>query len=253
MASYRYRTEVPAKHIGASINGGHAEIAVFSKPFPEDVDLAKQCKESGAKVVVDLCDPHTSLKHYQEIIALADHVVVASEWARENIFPNSVVIPDPYEFEEIEPHCHGEKYLWFGHKTNLKDMDKWRYLPNLRIVSGPFEDVPEGITFYSPENLRRALIEADFTLFPSRAGAEYKSPNRLLNALRMGTFPICHPVPSYKEFRDFVWVGDMLEGLRWSRHQDNLNDLIKEGQDYIRDRFSPQTIGELWRDFLSSI
>lgn len=253
MASYRYRVEVPAKHIGAQINEGFAEIAVFSKPYPEDVELAKQAKEAGAKIVADICDPHFNLSHYREIVELSDVRVVPTEYMR-NYLPDAHVIPDPYEFEELRAHADGDRVLWFGHRVNLKDVQKWAKMPNLRIVSGPFEETPEGITEYSPENLRKALSEDNIAFFPTSEGSEYKSPNRLLNALRMGLFPICHRHPSYTEFRDFCWVGDIREGFTWAKHNRNdLNDLVREGQRYIRDKFSPETVGEKWKDLLSSI
>lgn len=259
MASYRYRTEVPANHIGATINGGEAEIVVFSKPVPEDLEIARIAKDGGAKIITDLCDPHIEDRpHYKEILDLSDLAVCATKVSRRVVseyFPRDIeVIPDPYEFEELPPHCSGDQFLWFGHKSNLKDIQKFMGAENLRIISGPFDVAPEGVTFYSPQNLHRGLSEADFTLFPTSQGSEYKSNNRLLNAIRMGTFPICSYHPSYDEFKDMVWVGPLSEAFKWTRHhKSELNDLILQAQDYIKDRYSPEAIGERWKSLLESI
>lgn len=257
MASYRYRTQVPAEYCNAHINesgGEPAEIVVFSKPYPEDVELARQAKENGAKVVVDLCDPHLHLEHYQEILKHADAKVVASEWSRDHMVPGAVYIPDPYEFEVREPHADGDQYIWFGHRTNIKDVEYWARMPNLTIVSGPYNEEPKGVIPYTPETLRKELISANIALLPTRVGAEYKSNNRLVNAIRMGIFAVCQRHPSYEEFKDFIWVGDVRTGMRWAKHhQSELNDLVAEAQGYIEKKYSPEAVGERWKDFLSSI
>lgn len=53
MASYRYRTQIPAEYLNASINCREAEIVVFSKPTVEDVEFAKGLKGQGVVVVID--------------------------------------------------------------------------------------------------------------------------------------------------------------------------------------------------------
>jgi len=125
-------------------------------------------------------------------------------------------------------------------------------LPNLRIITGP--KTIEGTTPYSPENLLRGFREAHKVLLPTRAGVEYKSPNRLLESLRMGLFPICGDLPAYKEFKRFIWTGEIWTGLRWTKHfRSDLNDLAYEGQDYIRDRYSPERIAKLWLEVCESV
>ncbi len=251
MASYRYRTKVPAEHLGARINGGPADIAVFSKPMKGDKEIAEQVKEHGGCVVVDICDPHS----YDEILQYADMVVCPTKVMQEHIWVayerEAHVVPDPWEFEEVAPHANGIELLWFGHETNLQDIYPWRTL-NMRVVTGP-QTIP-GTTFYSPENLHRALTEANMVLLPSRPAAVYKSPNRLLNAVRMGCFPVCDEHPAYEEFREWVWASGVGHGLKWAKHyKEDLNDLVRGCQDYIRDRYSPKTVGEQWKELLDSI
>ncbi len=255
MASYRYRVKIPSENIEGfdiSINGGEAQIIVFSKPQIDDIELARAYK-GKVHIIVDFCDDHFLHPQlgaiYQEMYQLADSVVCCSEFLAAKL--DAEYIPDPYEFNEVKPHAQGENLVWFGSQTNIRDLDRYRDLPNLRIVSDAQE---EGITHYTEENLERAMLEANKVLIPSRHGAEYKSPNRLINSLRRGLFPIAHPVPSHREFRQFAWVGEIEGGLRWSKaFEDELNDRVREGQDYIRDRFSPKTVGGLWQDLLESI
>lgn len=257
MASYRYRAGIPSKFIeGSTINGGVGEIIVFSKPTLEDVALAEYVKDQGGCIVTDLCDPLVERRpHYRRMLELSNYVVCPTEVSRDLIKPyfdgEITVIPDPYEFEREEPHSTGNKFIWFGHKSNLPDIEPYRTIPDLRIISGPFDKVPDGVTFYSPENLRRGLLEADFCLLPTRPGSEYKSPNRLLNAIQMGVFPICDNHPSYREFRELVWVGSIPTGIKWAKKYAS-NELILKAQYYI-EKYSPERIGEQWRDLLGSI
>ena len=259
-ASYRYRAQVPARHIGCEINQGEAEIVVFSKPIAQDFPILEQAKGKCA-IIVDFCDDHFHHPKlgavYERFLKEADQLVCPTKTMQENILMHPKyggqpvsIIEDPYEFEEMEPHADGEKYLWFGHKQWLSDTDRIKNFKNLTIVTGPGQ--VEGAIEYSPESLRQAMTENNIALFPK--SLPYKSPNRLLNALRMGLFPVCDWHPAYVEFKDFCWVADVYSGRKWAKHfQADLNDLVREGQDYIRDRYSPETIGEKWKSLLGSI
>jgi hypothetical protein len=162
------------------------------------------------------------------------------------------VIPDPYEMEELEPHAFGDQLLWFGHNAGISALNPHRNLQNLTIVTGP--KIEPGMVQYSAEALKAEMTTANIAIFPTIRGHEYKSPNRVINALRMGLFPVCDRHPSYKEFRRFVWQSDIRTGLRWAKEfRQELNGLVRQGQDYIRDRYSPQTIGAQWKQLLESI
>ena len=251
MASYRYRCEIPCKWLNdngveASINQGTAQIVVFAKPYKEDIDLAKQCKDKGATIVFDVTDPHfehsTIGPIYKEMSEIADYLTCSSEYTADKL--NATYIPDPYEFAEIPPHANGNKLVWFGHHVNYHEIEPFKN-EDIRIVTGG--DI-EGTTFYSPTNLVRACTEANIALFPSKV--EYKSPNRIVNALRLGLFPVSQ---QHKEF-DMCWIGNPHTGIRWARHfKHDLNELVSEGQDYIRHRYSPQTIGQKWLDLFAYI
>lgn len=254
MASYRYRAEIPAKQIGATINGGEAEIAVFSKPMAGDMELAESVKSQGCKIVVDICDDHLSGPLYQAMLKLADLVTCGTEEMRRRI-GLGVVIPDPYEEEETAPHTNGNKALWFGHMTNLNDLQAWQpYLSGIdvTVMTGPKKI--QGCELWSLEAQKKALRAHNIVLLPTRKGAEYKTPNRLLNALRSGCFPVCSHHPSYEEFRQFCWLGDPHTAIKWlSEFRTITDELVLEGQEYIRDKYSPERIGRLWQDALASI
>lgn len=253
-ASYRYRARMPAEEIGASLNRMDADIIVISKP--STIQEGEFIKAQGKKLVVDFCDNHFDHPKlgeiYRGLAKIADACVVPTEKMKEYVPHGTIaVIPDPYEMPELEPHAEGDGILWFGHNAGLKALERVPKLA-LTIVTGP--KIAEGMTLWTPESQEKAMRECSISLHPCLKGHEYKSPNRLLNALRMGLFPICDRHPSYVEFRKFVWASDIRTGMAWrSEFRHELNDMVRAGQDYIRDRYSPKTIGAKWRDFLCSV
>lgn len=267
MASYRYRAKIPAEEVGklngfkCGINDGEADIVVFTKPTGDDIALSEKLKADGAKIVFDLSDNHfkTSLANvYKELVEKGDHFVCASDVMRGIIRDHgkdAAVIHDPYEFEEVEPHADGDFFLWFGHYRNFNEMTncmKAMGERKLRVVTGPRE-IPGTIPWSIP-NLRKTFKMSNIVILPTQDGAEYKSPNRLINSIRQGCFAICMHHPAYEEFRDYVWVGDFATGLRWSEaFRDELNERVKAGQDYIREKYSPAAIGKQWAHYLESL
>lgn len=265
-ASYRYRAEIPAQQIGASINGGEGSVYIFSKPTPDDMVLAKECKAEGVKVVVDLGDDH--FRHpvigpiYVEMVKIADALVTPTENMAGRIMKYlgrkaDAIIPDPYEEPLTAPHANGQaQYCWFGGAGNLKDLDPyWDFIKPmpLTIVTGlnprkNFEYVP-----WTPAVQTEQLQKAQIVFLPIRKGVEYKSPNRLVNAIRAGCFVITDFHPSTMEFQRVAWVGNVMTGIKWAQgFHDELNDIVAEGQAYI-EKFSPANVGTQWAQLLNSL
>lgn len=251
-----------AKHNGfkTAINDGEADIVVFSKPNLEELPMAKQAKLDGAKIVVDFADDHFQRDDtYFQFADLADGIVCASTVMRGRIYDyvkkDSVAIPDPYEFDEVEPHAEGDNFLWFGHIGNWQEVvtaADFMGERKLRIVTGP-QQFPNTIP-WSPENLKSAFGMSNIVILPTRPGGEHKSANRLINSLRAGCFPVCMNHPAYEEFKKYVWVGHFPTGLRWvDGFKKDLNSLVAEGQKYISTKYSPEAIGAQWANYLESL
>lgn len=259
MASFRYRAEIPAKELAkygheVSINHGRGQLVIFSKPMADDLELARSIK-GQCHIAVDIADNHFDKGDlYQKMLEIADTVIVPTEVMAGIVSQRTSkapwIIGDPYEFERQSPHADGDKTVWFGNRVNFPDIK-----PYMKYVDRVVTDIDqEGITFYSPENLRRALSEANLCILPTRPGAEYKTANRLINAVQMGLFPICDTHPSYDEFKDFVWTGGIHTGMRWARHfHTDLNSLVRKCQSYIEETYSPAVIGKQWADLCDSI
>lgn len=267
MASYRYRCLIPADSLN-QMNGyqvkineaGEYDTVIFSKPMSEDVTMAKSVKEQGGRVIVDIGDDH--LTHpiigpvYTEMLQLADTLVSPTQEMAERVYRVSgkspLVIPDPFEFPEAMPHAMGNKLLWFGHQNNLKDLKAYKNMLggwDLTIVTGP--DKREGALLWSQESLMYALAQANVVMIPVRKGHEFKSNNRLLNAVRAGCFVVCSQQPSHEEFGSTCWVGPIKAGLDWAKaFQGDLNGLVRQAQQQVTARYHPTVIAQKWAEVL---
>lgn len=256
IASARYRQQVPIRELtklGWEITP-KAETIVVSK-HGWDESILKPYK----KVVYDICDDHLSDEYggfYRKILDRADLAICNSPMMQWRIWQetghSSLIIPDPYEGEEKKAQW-GEGLCWFGHQVNLPDL--FRETKNLRgyglsIVS---QSVMEGITPWSPEAQADALDKCAVVILPT-GKSPCKSANRMIEALRAGKFVVANPLPAYAEFSPFCWIGDIRQGVDWAHaNQDRALDMVKAGQDHIRNRFSPERIGRLWSGVLSSL
>ena len=266
-ASYRYRAAIPAEAIGGTVNGGEAQVLIFSKPTPDDIQLAKDSKADGLKIIFDVGDdlfPHPVWGPvYREMIGLADALVTPTENMSGRLYKYfdrhaDMVIPDPYEEALTTPHANGaERLLWYGHQINLKELSPWMpYLAglDLTVVTGENHSWKADYIRWSPAAQAEQLHRAHLVLIPTRKGTEYKSPNRLVNALRAGCFPVCgDQLPSLFEFKKVAWVGNFTTGLKWAQSEkDHLNDLVAEGQAYV-EKFSPANVGKQWRELIERV
>lgn len=260
MASYRYRVAIPAQQVkphGYEV-ADEGDIVVFSKPSKNTPEHIRICGDTPS--VVDICDDHFDRwPHYAESCRRATRITcptpVMADRIKAATGKEATVIADPYEVDAGKPHGNGSRFIWFGHQCNLPAMS--RLFPmldgiDLRIVTGPNDQVPH--RQWSLEALNQELALANVALFPTLPGHEYKSPNRLVNALRAGVFAICEDHPAYREFSSFVWVGDVAGAFQWLRaFSDEINDRVSEAQNYIEGKYAPEIIGKQWSDLFASI
>lgn len=210
-------------------------------------------------VVYDVVNDHfrgPRAANYHAMCDVADVITCASETMAEIVQHHtgrdSIMIDDPYENDEVEPAVRGDGVLWFGHSANVASL-----LPHIEAI-GPKLIVCSNIRSahvpWSLENEGRCLQGAAVcALTGSNQGA---SANRWVKAVRAGRFVVCpEDAPrAWRAFEDYCWIGDVAEGLRWAlNNREEACRKIKAGQDYIRQRFSPQSIGLQWAEVFASI
>lgn len=237
-ASWRYRAKIVSDG-WASLNDFSADTLIFAKPQANELMQMARAKARGAWVIVDFCDDHFDWVHYKEALRLADAVTCPTHTMAKIIKGHgrdATVIGDPYEYPEEKPHCNGLNLLWYGHAVNKHSLE--RILPdlegyNLRVVSNFGGAIP-----WSHETMLEEFARADIVLMP--ATAEYKSPNRAVEAIRQGCFVVSE--------RDLgiphIYVGNILEGIKWTQ---DTNTLISKAQKFVRDEYSPRILIDKWK------
>lgn len=247
MASYRYRAMIPAKELGADINNPKADVIIFAKPIDQDVPYVVKAQQDGRKIIADFCDMHFHLPFYDLILKTADAVTVPTKWfsnyIREEYGILAHVIPDPYEYEEAEPHCSGNKLLWFGHGLNIDSLMRIAH----KLTDYPLTIVSnlDGAVPWSKENILTEMAKADIVVMPETA--PYKSSNRTLEAIRRGCFVVAEPHPAINDFPG-IWIGQIRKGVEWaSQNPEAANERTKLAQEYVRKWYSPKTQADAWR------
>jgi uncharacterized Rossmann fold enzyme len=239
-ASWRYRAKIVSEG-WASLNDLTADTLIFAKPQANELMDMARAKARGAWVIVDFCDDHFDWVHYKEALRLADAVSCNTEVMAKIIKEHgrdAIVIGDPYEYPEEKPHCNGLNLLWYGHAVNKHSLE--RILPdlegyNLRVVSNFGGAIP-----WSHETMLEEFAKADIVLMP--ATAEYKSPNRAVEAIRQGCFVVSE--------RDLgipgIYVGNIKEGIEWTQTQE-MEKHIGKAQKYVRESFTPKILIDKWK------
>jgi uncharacterized Rossmann fold enzyme len=241
-ASWRYRAKIPSGD-WATLNDLTADTLIFAKPQASELMVMARAKARGAWVVVDFCDDHFDWMHYQEALRLADAVTCpTTEMAKriKELGRDATVIPDPYEFPEMPPHCNGVNLLWFGHHVNRNSLQ--RILPDLKGYSLRVVSNFDGAIPWSKETMLEEFARADIVVIPTTAS--YKSANRAIEAIRQGCFVVAEPHPALEGFP--IYIGNIKEGIEWTKQQ-NMNELILEAQNFVRERFTPQILIDKWK------
>jgi hypothetical protein len=272
LASYRYRIKIPSEYLrkwGHEVVIGKpekADVGVFSKHFnANDAEIARQ-PTRYREVVFDVCDYHLDgpyREHYERMMALADVITVGTGemgmMISKYLGHDVTVIQDPYEFEEKEPkHEDCQKVLWFGHASNIAPLI--REINNgvlngkqLMVISNPNEYIPT--VPWSMQNMERGFEECDVVIIPQQNTRKNrcKGANRIVESIRSGRFVIANEMPSHEQFKEWMYIGDIQEGLEWCRkNKSEIRDRIAMAQKYVRRTFSPEEISRQWLSALTS-
>lgn len=242
LASYRLRVEIPAKHLGMKWKKGLGDVTFFFKGGCPDLARRLDCP-----IVYDVVNDHFTDPDYRAMVEVAHTVTCSSEamrWAIGKAFGrDAVVIPDPYENAEDKPKV-GPGVFWFGHQRNLKSLKQFEDL-NPKVCTG--DD-------WTLEQEAADLKAAGVVLLTG--GNPGASANRPIKAIRAGRFVVVPEdcPPSWKELSEFLWVGDVRDGIRWANeNREEACRKVLAGQQFIRSRFSPQLIGSQWAGLFASI
>ena len=88
-----------------------------------------------------------------------------------------------------------------------------------------------------------------------KAFLKSKGNNRPIDGIQQGKFVITNDtIPSYVDLNNFIWTGDIAEGLKYAI--DNPNEVVQKitlGQQHINKYYTPSHIVKKWLDLESKI
>lgn len=276
MASYRYRIANVIGYLPEELRTEvtrrpqqNASLYVVSKHFNHDAAYA--ALETGKPVVMDVCDNHFETgkhgEYYKRMCREAKMVTCNTAAMREVIqkhAPDAIVrvIPEGYEMPEMTPsrYLHNPpKLMWFGHPSNLDTLEDIQIPGIINIVTQTKDEQIGRVRYfnYSPHAVIGVAGISDAVIIPTSEEdnrKKYKSANRLVEALRIGKHVLCSPHPSHTEFANFVWIGDIVEGCKWLvQNAEEAREKIFKGQEYIRERFSPESVAIRWANVFKEV
>ena len=113
----------------------------------------------------------------------------------------------------------------------------------LEVDGKPFPIVP-----YSIDSLLWGFAQCDITIIPNAGSNSAKGANRMIESIRQGVFVVAEPMPAYEEFRDWMYIGEIKEGIEWCRqNKAELQGRIQKAQEYIVKEYNPTKTGERWQ------
>ncbi|MDX1811636.1 MAG: hypothetical protein R3240_06785 [Gammaproteobacteria bacterium] len=261
----------------------------------DHLTVAKQAKSLGKKIIIDVCDNYffqnaEMLAHYSALIELSNVVVANSQGMADSLaqrFKNKkiIVIEDPYESIKqpavFSPSDKELRLAWFGYDRNLPVLlDE---IPNLgkvsesipiklKIVTNKNDSLAKDVAafnqefagqfnieyiLWSREATQQAILDSDIVLIPNKTVDDglVKSSNRIIESIMMGRFVCASPIPSYKEFEQWAYVGDnLVEGIVWALNNPHeVTEKISQAQTYIESHYSPACIGDKWNQLLQEM
>lgn len=282
LGSYRYRIQAPVRLLAeehgyfADIKrwpDGSENVAIFSKHFNYlDYQYANLVKASGGSVIFDICDNHVGDNlwgHYERMIDIADVIVFSSQTLKEHLEPYcgekpKFTISDPPLLKPLPPKrsvpALRPNMLWFGQAQSLHALEPHiETLPpgNLTIISNRFPDWLDKFKGHiqpyewSEETFARCMEECDLVLLPQflNDAGMCKSGNRLFEAIRSNRMAVASPVPIYKEFEDFIFVGDNIGDLVGDFMRtpvDAMHRRLANANEYMETHYGPAEVKKLW-------
>ena len=254
------------------------------------VAVVERALQGGRRVVLDICDDHFETPQlgatYRRLCELASDITASTPTMAEVIMRRTgrqaTVIDDPFEAPMGEPRfAPGERLeaVWFGHPVNfdtclamLPELIRFsqRHPIRLHVITQPMggaaptrlRELMEShapafeirFTPWSQEATWQGITAADVVLVPSSAAASklVKSPNRVVESLRLGRCVVAYPLPSYVPLAAFVVLAEeMVAGLDWAlANPAQALARIVAGQAHVQQRFSPERVAQEWQALL---
>jgi len=254
----------------------------------------RKLKQTGAKVGFDLCDnKFEEHSHYYDFCKEADFITVNSptmaEVVKENTGRDSFYYADCVDRKLTKPtprSINGPvKLLWYGTSSSNKYVD-WAAVTKQLEASGidykitVLCDRAEYIRKKITNNLRKnnpsfdmnkmrnidwtwelqqkLVDECDIVFIPlleqNERRTKTKSHNRVVDGIAQGRWVVTSELPSYRVLKDYCWLGDPVEGIRfYMRNPGTANEKILKGQEWIQQNASAESVAKNLIDIYNEV
>jgi hypothetical protein len=284
-ASCRFRAGIPLKGMRKE-DGYISETSMATKDdlvvLAKKVNLfdLDNLKAKGVKFIFDICDDKFGqhgevwFRACKEANLITTTCELLKNRIKETTGKTAHIIPDPTEREKGEPIFNPGDHLnlcWYGGRKSfslfnwdevISDIESVTKNYTIHAVTAKPEKASKRIHHilntkkiimydWSFEKQGQMVKDCDIVLIPLPKGmplVKVKSPNRLVDGLQQGRFVIAHKgIESYEQFKDFVCLGDIKDGLKWAlNNKEEVIEKIKRGQQYIEQYHSAEEIGRRW-------
>lgn len=256
LASARIRAglfkDLPNYNVTYGYDVGRCDILMVGKIGVNVTDLTDlwiDIIKRHENVIFDFTDDHLNnitpmTRFYRSVVKKDSMIAVSSQKMKETLkdYDNVYVVEDPYEIEIMPIQRLNNRFLWYGHPTNVKYLYKLleRLEPSSKIdltvmTSESMLDVimKNNVPMHKnvkaqlvPWSLKNMVLSYDCgILIPGDVNDIRKSgvsSNRLLTAFAMGCAVCATPYDSYKEFSDYFC--DI----------DNVNEFVDNPEPYLQ-------------------
>ena len=234
-----------------------------------DMELLKNAKSQGARVIYDIDDFYWGDAKYHEMLDECDHITVDTEKKKdmiemfENLKGKVTVIPDSLDWDGTKRETTGSKVIgWTGYGNNSQYLNP--ILENLpfpirlittsdwtQYIHGKGENIQSRP--WSLAMVDKYLAECDLGLYylPDREFEQCKSANKLLKNWAIGIPTYTSPMPAYVKAMKDAGVGEQylvkdIEGwkdIKMVPFDEKLRDYAMQ--------FEASKIAKLWMSLLS--
>lgn len=269
-----------------TLNQIDPKVLILFKAFDNGFyNLAKSAKKRGIKIISVFDDWYLQnsertkfnlpLANLSDLIVVKTHAASIEIKKHFNLVP--VVLPDPVRFETNDLFKFNSvkiKLCWYGildnHDTIINEIEKLENLDipfTLTIITNFVEKLESRIKNLNlkkhnivfkhwNENSNFEIINSEVVILPYPKDKKrlVKSSNRIIDSLNLGRFTIISPVPQFAEFKNFVYYGNIIEGINW--YYNNQKLALKktiQGQEYVKKNFSLSAISNQWVDLISKL
>ena len=151
--------------------------------------------------------------------------------------------------------------------NELPNLNKSQLPINLSLITNFTEKIEENINIKNLKNINIKLIKwnsnsnneivkSEIVILPIPKDNKrlVKSSNRTIDSLNLGRFTIMSDVVQFKEFNDFVYAGNIVDGLTWaSRNTEKAKKKTIKGQKYVSKNYSLEAICEKWKKIIINL